>query len=70
MTLLAHGPYGRAEVFGALAAPELLQERLGESWHLVFQLLGVLGHYQINFGTDSPYLPEYQITTCQNSQFS
>ena len=59
VTLLAHGPYGRAEVFGALAAPELLQERL--SWHLVFQLLGVLGHYKINFGTNSPYLPDYNV---------
>ena len=49
VTLLAYDPYRRAEVFRALAAPELVQERLRESWHLVSRLLGVYRHYRHYF---------------------
>ena len=48
VTPLAYRPYGRAEVFPALAAPELIQEHLWESQHFVFRFLGVLQHYQSN----------------------
>ena len=46
VTLVTYDPYRWTEVFLALAAPELGQERLGEIWHLVFWHLCILRHLQ------------------------
>ena len=46
VTLVTYDPYRWTEVFLALAAPELGQERLGEIWLLIFWPLRILGHLQ------------------------